>query len=162
MIIKGCSLRTRSYMGQSQQLEIRKDNLSNTVTTVPKDFLLALTDNSFTGEELKSYVCDFPLNTLKKKGFKLVSRSGDGKFTAVKPDAEISDTHEYMFIREMSPLEAFRFMGYTDEDFNKARKALNDTYYKGKDKSNTRLYRLAGNSIVVDVCEALFKQLFNK
>lgn len=38
--VKSCSFRTRSYMGQVQQLEIRKDNESNTVTSVPKDSMI--------------------------------------------------------------------------------------------------------------------------
>jgi DNA-cytosine methyltransferase len=38
--IKSCSLRTRSYINQPQQLEVRKDDISNTVTTVGKDSLI--------------------------------------------------------------------------------------------------------------------------
>lgn len=41
-------------------------------------------------------------------------------------------------------------MGFTDEDFSKAEKV----------NSNTQLYKQAGNSIVVNVLEALFAQLF--
>lgn len=37
---KGCSLRTRTYMGHPQGLEIRKDTVSNTVTSVTKDALI--------------------------------------------------------------------------------------------------------------------------
>lgn len=35
-----CSFRTRNYKGQKQQLEVRKDEISNTVTSVPKDSML--------------------------------------------------------------------------------------------------------------------------
>lgn len=38
--VKSCSLRTRAYRGQEQQLEVRKDDVSNTITTVYKDFML--------------------------------------------------------------------------------------------------------------------------
>ena len=41
-------------------------------------------------------------------------------------------------------------MGFNDEDFDKASRVC----------SNMRLYKQAGNSIVVDVLEAIFKQLF--
>jgi DNA (cytosine-5)-methyltransferase 1 len=46
-------------------------------------------------------------------------------------------------------------MGFKDEDFLKAQQALNDTYYDGKDKSKGKLYKMAGNSIVVDTVRAV-------
>lgn len=53
-------------------------------------------------------------------------------------------------IRKFTPLECWRLMGFDDEDFYKAEKV----------NSNTQLYKQAGNSIVVNVLEAIFKQLF--
>ena len=35
-------------------------------------------------------------------------------------------------------------------------------YYKGKDKSNSQLYKQAGNSIPVTVLEDIFEELFLK
>ena len=52
-------------------------------------------------------------------------------------------------IRKLTPLECWRLMGFTDEDFHKA-EAVN---------SNTQLYKQAGNSIVKDVLMAIFKQM---
>lgn len=52
-------------------------------------------------------------------------------------------------VRKLTPKECFRLMGFDDEDFEKA-EAVN---------SNTQLYKQAGNSIVVNVLEALFKNL---
>ncbi len=52
-------------------------------------------------------------------------------------------------IRKITPLEAFRLMGVKDDD-----------YYKiAKNQSNSSLYHLAGDSIVVNVLIAIFKQL---
>lgn len=62
-------------------------------------------------------------------------------------------------IRKLTPKECFRLMGFTDEDFIKAKQSLNNTFYKGKDKSDSQLYKQAGNSIVVSVLENIFKQL---
>lgn len=62
-------------------------------------------------------------------------------------------------IRKLTPLECWRLMGFTDDDFNKAKSSLNNTYYKGKDRSDSQLYKQAGNSIVVNVVEELFKNL---
>lgn len=54
--------------------------------------------------------------------------------------------------RQLTTLEAFRLMGYDDKDYN----LLKDTV------SNTQLYKMAGNSIVVNVLEEIFKKLFLK
>lgn len=53
-------------------------------------------------------------------------------------------------IRKLTPKECWRLMGFSDEDFEKAAKV----------NSNTQLYKQAGNSIVVNVLEEIFKQLF--
>lgn len=52
-------------------------------------------------------------------------------------------------IRKLTPLECFRLMGFDDEDFNKIIGI-----------SNTQLYKMAGNSIVVNVLENLFLEIF--
>lgn len=62
-------------------------------------------------------------------------------------------------IRKLTPKECWRLMGFTDNDFDKSKNALNKTFYKNKDKSDTQLYKQAGNSIVVSVLENIFKEL---
>lgn len=72
---------------------------------------------------------------------------------------EISDTiqttqkegivYKNLRIRKLSPLECWRLMGIKDEDFEKVR----------KNQSDSSLYHLAGDSIVVDVLMAIFEQL---
>ena len=52
-------------------------------------------------------------------------------------------------IRKLTPLECWRLMGFDDEDFEKAAKV----------NSNTQLYKQAGNSIVVNVLEAIINNL---
>ncbi|HZK00919.1 MAG TPA: DNA (cytosine-5-)-methyltransferase, partial [Tissierellaceae bacterium] len=69
--------------------------------------------------------------------------------------------HDYR-IRKLTPKECWRLMGFTDEDYHKARQALEDRFYNGKDRSNSQMYKMAGNSIVVDVLEAIFKELFKR
>lgn len=64
-------------------------------------------------------------------------------------------------VRKMTPLECFRLMGFTDEDFFKVQKALNETFYNGRDKANSQLYKIAGNSIIVPMLEYLFCQIFD-
>lgn len=53
-------------------------------------------------------------------------------------------------IRKLTPKECFRLMGFEDKDVD----ILIDNNI-----SNTQLYKMAGNSIVVNVLEAIFKQM---
>ena len=55
-------------------------------------------------------------------------------------------------IRKLTPKECWRLMGFSDDDFHKAEEV----------NSNTQLYKQAGNSIVVDVLEGIFKQLLEE
>ena len=52
-------------------------------------------------------------------------------------------------IRKLTPKECWRLMGFDDADFEKAAKNI----------SNAQLYKQAGNSIVVNVLEAILKKL---
>lgn len=60
-------------------------------------------------------------------------------------------TNSLFRIRKLTPKECYRLMGFSDEDFEKA-KAVN---------SNSQLYKQAGNSIVVNVLEEIYKCLHN-
>lgn len=53
-------------------------------------------------------------------------------------------------IRKLTPRECFRLMGVKDEDFDKIK----------NNQSDSSLYHLAGDSIVVDVMYYMFKNLF--
>lgn len=54
-------------------------------------------------------------------------------------------------IRKLTPKECWRLMGFSDKDFYAAQSA---------GVSNSQLYKQAGNSIVVNVLEEIFKKLF--
>ena len=53
-------------------------------------------------------------------------------------------------VRKLTPLECFRLMGFDDTDYQKLKDA---------GLSDTQLYKQAGNSIVVNVAEAIFNEL---
>ena len=55
-------------------------------------------------------------------------------------------------IRKLTPKECWRLMGFDDADFRKAEQV----------NSNTQLYKQAGNSIVVNVLEAILKNLLEE
>ena len=56
-------------------------------------------------------------------------------------------------IRKLTPLECWRLMGFEDTDFWKV---------KNSGISNSQLYKMAGNSIVVNVLRAIFRELLNE
>lgn len=58
---------------------------------------------------------------------------------------------EKLRIRKLTPRECFRLMGVKDEDFEKL-----------TDLSDSTLYHLAGDSIVVNVLMAIFKQMYDE
>jgi DNA (cytosine-5)-methyltransferase 1 len=55
-----------------------------------------------------------------------------------------------LHIRKLTPLEYFRLMGFSDTDYEKAKAHA----------SNSTLYKQAGNSIVVQVLESIFDNIF--
>jgi DNA (cytosine-5)-methyltransferase 1 len=56
---------------------------------------------------------------------------------------------EDLRIRKLTPKECWRLMGFSDSDYEKASKC----------NSNAQLYKQAGNSIVVNVLEAILRNL---
>lgn len=62
----------------------------------------------------------------------------------------VEDTPEFR-IRKLTPKECFRLMGFSDVDFDSIHGI-----------SNTQLYKMAGNSIAVNVLEAIFKNLLEE
>ena len=56
-------------------------------------------------------------------------------------------------IRRITEKESWRLMGFSDEDFEKAKDA---------GVSMAQLYKQAGNSIVVDVLMAIFKEMLDE
>ena len=70
--------------------------------------------------------------------------------------------NDEIVVRKLIPLEYWRLMVFDDEDFERARAAMNDLFYNGADKSSSQLYKQAGNSIVVAVLEKDIEQLRGK
>jgi len=69
------------------------------------------------------------------------------------PTSDSQGTLDGYRIRKLTPRECWRLMGFSDADFDKAQAA---------GISNTQLYKQAGNSIVVNVLEAILKNLLKE
>lgn len=74
----------------------------------------------------------------------------DEKYYLEKDEVDPGKT--YIRARQITPREAFRLQGFTDNDFDK----IHNEY------KNTILYRMAGNSIPIPMLEELLKPLFKK
>lgn len=92
-----------------------------------------------------------PLKFLDRNGKKV-----DGDYTFCVDTCHTGGIKEYYSdntfrIRKLTPKECFRLMGMNDDDIDKIQQA---------GISNTQQYKMAGNSIVIDVLEAIFRNLF--
>jgi len=67
--------------------------------------------------------------------------------TTVQKDNVVVEPH--FFVRKLTPKECWRLMGFDDDSFDRAAQKV----------SNSQLYKQAGNSIVVDVLMAIFKEM---
>lgn len=70
--------------------------------------------------------------------------------TSVSDLGVVVHKDELISIRKITPKESWRLMGWSDYDFMRVDGKI----------SETALYRLAGNSVVVTVLKEMFKTLF--
>ena len=124
-----------------QRLEINKQGTSNTITTVQKD-------NYVVEPSDKKIIIDDTM------GFEKEDRVYEGYSPSLRASRGGLKTMsgQDLRIRKLTPKECWRLMGCSDDDFRKAEQV----------NSNSQLYKQAGNAIVVDVLEAIFKQMFLK
>lgn len=73
-----------------------------------------------------------------------LTTSGDNMSVVVQEDN--------VRVRKLTPLECWRLMGFTDEEFSKAKLVCSDS----------QLYKQAGNSIVVNVLVELYKKIIER
>ena len=95
-------------------------------------------------------VCDLTYpNSKTRRG--RVQEDGNICPTLTASNQEIVRIEDFYRVRKLTPLECWRLMSFSDED-----------YYKAKNEgiSNSQLYKQAGNSIVVKVLEGIFESLF--
>lgn len=131
-----------------QRLEPKFDGTTNTITSVQKDNYVAIKTANKTGYDLATdgdgVDLAYPDSTTRR------GRVGHGVAKTIPTSGSQGVLDGYR-IRKLTPLECWRLMGFDDADFYKAEKV----------NSNTQLYKQAGNSIVVDVLEAILKELLH-
>jgi len=141
-----------------QRLEINNEGICNCLTTVQKDNLVMETVKIKQATKQGYIECElggiadlsYPASKTRRgrvidKGNTCPTLQTDGDVCRI----EKGEPMEKYRIRKLTPKECWRLMGFTDQDFDKASKVV----------SNSQLYKQAGNSIVVDVLENIFKQM---
>ena len=123
-----------------QRLEVNMQGMSNCLTTVQKDNLLLENNIQKVGQiSSNSSQCG---TVISNNGISANLVAGTHGYA----NSHIATQYR---IRKLTPRECGRLMGVSDEDITKMA-AVN---------SNTQLYKQFGNSIVVDVMCAMFKNL---
>lgn len=134
-----------------QQLELKKDGNTNTLTTVQKDNVVIVPQNTKQGYAI-AHVGDgiYTNRADSKRG--VVQRESIPTLKTSNKDIAVvvDDPTDLISIRRLTPRECWRLMGWSDDDIDKAFKA---------DVSETQLYKMAGNSIIVNCLEAIFKNI---
>ena len=166
---RACAIRGRLVKGEEnkfeQQLEINKNELSNALTTSQKyNYILEpikiieATKKGYAEAEEGDGVNISRMSCHTRRG-----RVGKGYAHTLTTSCDIGtvekcevQTEEGEFkyeyrIRKLTPRECFRLMGVNDNDIDKI---INSDIPTGQ------FYKLAGNSIVVDVLEKIFNKLF--
>lgn len=138
-----------------QRLEINMQDTSNCLTSVQKDNLVmesqVLTPKRTEyGKQIRKAYESGEIQESRHNMTELEPRQDNvsNTLTTVQKDNLLLEKPQYR-IRKLTPRECGRLMGVSDEDIDKMA-AVN---------SNTQLYKQFGNSIVVDVMCAMFKNL---
>lgn len=102
-------------------------------------------------KRLKSVVENNDFNKDDTKNIDIFNQKvSDISQTLTLPNHNSQAVYNNLRIRKLTPIECWRLMGISDEDFNKA---------KASGVSNSQLYKQAGNGIVVNVFEAILREL---
>ena len=145
-------------MPKEQRLEFNTKGTSNTLTRVQKDnyvvekidtlnFVGGIGDKDWVGDNKK-------LSRNYPQGNRVYNSNGIACSQTSNGGGLGGATGLYLVnyrIRKLTPRECFRLMGMREDDIDKIQQA---------GISNTQQYKMAGNSIVVDVLEAIFRNLF--
>lgn len=133
---------------------VAKDGVSPTITTANWQYNNLLLEEPTIGASRGRNPENSSYRTIgapTEQRLKLNKNGTSNTITAVQKDNYL--TERDFTIRKLTPKECWRLMGFDDKDFYKA---------KNDGLSDTQLYKQAGNSIVVNVLECIFKNLFGE
>jgi DNA (cytosine-5)-methyltransferase 1 len=121
-----------------QRLEPNAKGICNTLTTVQKD----------------NYLCEFAkISKVDKSSLvdDINNPSQQSLDNGVQTTYTLQQIFERLSLRKLTEREYWRLMGWTDTQINKVKQVR---------ISKTQMYRQAGNSVIIQVLESIFRQLF--
>lgn len=133
-----------------QRLEPNSQGICNTLTSAQKDNMVLIkqaTKEGYTECECGG-IADLSFPNSKTRRGRVQSKGNICPTITAESNGLCRIETQYR-IRKLTPLECWRLMGFSDEDFHKAEEV----------NSNTQLYKQAGNSIVKNVLIAIFGQM---
>ena len=139
-----------------QKRGVVQDQMIQTIKTSSNDVgLVEITNGSKIKLKIYKHIYDVEKNDDGNGGVNYIyHETGDYICQDDKNRAYILTKDGYLFrVRKTMPIEVWRLMGISDEDFNKA---------QASGVSNSQLYKQAGNAIVVDVFEAILNQIIER
>lgn len=159
--------RYTNYGKTEQRLEVNATGNTNSITTVQKDNYVIEEGIKVKNATSKGYLVANEGDSINLEQPDSKTRRGRvGKEIAqtlttscnqaipkkVEKEKEDIGTVDGYYVRKLTPKECWRLMGFPDWAFDKAEQV----------NSNSQLYKQAGNSIVVNVLEDIFKNLFKE
>lgn len=118
-----------------KKFSLEKSDVSNTLTTVQNDNLIGM---------VKTHKIKIDSRRFKENGKPTFLVNVDDRNGVMLKNGDV------VAIRKLTPRECWRLQGFSDEQFEKAKKA---------GISDTQLYKQAGNAVTVDVIEQIGKRL---
>lgn len=131
-----------------------QNGICNTLTTRPDVLGIAVDDLTTKNKRLAQMVEDGKININKCEAIDIFNQSTHEEMHTIKTNIDkgnMTAITQNLRIRKLTPKECFRLMGIKDTDFEKI----------AQNQSNSSLYHLAGDSIVVPVLVAIFGQMID-
>lgn len=137
--------------GYTQKLHVKDEPIVNTITTVQKDNVILVPQATKAGYAAAEVGDGIYINRMKyKRGVVQKSMIPTLKTSVSDIGVVVTDKDELINIRRLTPRECWRLMGWDDERIDIA-------FSSGS--SETQLYKMAGNSIVVNVLTRIFEAM---
>ena len=137
--------------GYTQKLHVKGEPIVNTITTVQKDNVILVPQATKAGYAAAEVGDGIYTNRMKyKRGVVQKSMIPTLKTSVSDIGVVVTDKDELINIRRLTPRECWRLMGWDDERIDVA-------FSSGS--SETQLYKMAGNSIVVNVLTRIFEAM---
>lgn len=131
-----------------------QNGICNTLTTRPDVLGIAVDDLTTKNKRLAQMVEDGKIDINKCEAIDIYNQATHEEMHTIKTNIDkgnMTAITQNLRIRKLTPKEYFRLMGIKDKDYDKI----------AENQSNSSLYHLAGDSIVVPVLVAIFGRMID-